>query len=87
MMALGGSLASATSIDACQSPDHFVATILTTCCVGVRDVRTSSPSLFFDVLDELLDDAEMYVGLEQRHADSRARLPCLQPLVSFARRS
>ena len=45
-----------------------------TCCVGERAVSTSSPMAFsLDVLDELLDDAEMDVGLEQRDADLAQR--------------
>ena len=47
---------------------------MTTCWVGESAVSTSSPMrLFLDGFDELLDDAEMDVGLEQRHADLAQR--------------
>ena len=47
---------------------------MTTCWVGESAVSTScAHGLFLDGLDELLDDAEMHVGLEQRDADLAQR--------------
>ncbi len=57
-----------------QRPDHFVADDLD----HLLRRRERCQNLFahrflFDVLDELLDDAKMHVGFEQRHADLAQR--------------
>ena len=61
-----------------ESPDPAVPmsdvssswTILITCWPGVRLFITSAPSArSFTARDELLDDAEVHVGLEQREPD------------------
>ncbi len=45
-------------------------TILTTCSEGESAVSTSTADGFLaDVLDEVVDDFEVYVGVEQGHAN------------------
>ena len=70
-MTVGGSLA-VRSLEVCAAErlDHFVADDLDDLLRGrKRGEHFLAHGFFLDVLDELLDDAEMDVGLEQRHAD------------------
>ena len=61
-------------------------TILMTCCDGREGAETSSPMAFdLNVFDELLDDFEIDVGFEQRHADfAQGRLHVLGRELAFA---
>ena len=59
---------------AAQHLDHFVADDLDDLLGGrKRGEHFLAHGLFLDGFDELLDDAEMHVGFEQRHADLAQR--------------
>ena len=71
MMTLGGSLAK-RSLDcvAAEDLDQLVADDLDDLLGGrKRGEHFLAHGLFLDVFDELLDNLEIDVGLEQRHAD------------------